>query len=164
MPIHETDLPGVGKKFVVDIDDDSQLIVIIHNTGKRELFIRDDPDQDAEKLFDLSDRLARQVGTIMEGAYFQPVADAVPKTILGEDAVIEWITVPDSSPLAGVAIGDTELRDAGDAAILAIERAGETIQNPMGSDRIKAGDTLVAVGTKEDVMALLNLVGSEGDD
>jgi TrkA domain protein len=65
--VYESDLPGVCKKFAVELDDGRRLVVVIHNAGKRELFVREHPDADAETLFELSDRLARQVGTIMEG-------------------------------------------------------------------------------------------------
>jgi TrkA domain protein len=71
--IQESDLPGVGKKHVIDLRGEGELVVVTHNTGKREVFRRSDPDADSEKLFELSDQLARTVGTILEGAYFQPV-------------------------------------------------------------------------------------------
>ncbi len=76
MPINvkETELPGVGKKYVYETED-CEVIVIIRNDGRRELFRRDDPDDDAEELLDLNDQEARIIGTILEGAYFQPVAD-----------------------------------------------------------------------------------------
>ena len=37
MTVYESDLPGVGKKFEVDLDDEATLVIVIHNTGKREV-------------------------------------------------------------------------------------------------------------------------------
>jgi hypothetical protein len=58
MTITESDLPGVGKKFEVDLGDGESLVVLIHNTGKREIYRRPDPDADSEKLFEFTDELA----------------------------------------------------------------------------------------------------------
>jgi len=66
MPITESDLPGVGKKFEIDLDD-GEMVVVIHNTGKREVFRRPTPDADSEKVFEFSDDLARTIGSIIEG-------------------------------------------------------------------------------------------------
>jgi len=49
MPITESDLPGVGKKFEIDLPGDT-MIVVIHNTGKREVFRRPEPDADSSRL------------------------------------------------------------------------------------------------------------------
>ncbi len=76
MPVEvkESDLPGVGKKYVYQTEG-CEVIVTIQNDGRRKLFRRDDPDDDAEELLDLNDQEARIIGTLLEGAYFQPVAD-----------------------------------------------------------------------------------------
>jgi len=67
MPITESDLPGVGKKFEINLDD-GEMVVVIHNTGKREVFRRPNPDADSEKVFEFSDDLARTIGSIIGGA------------------------------------------------------------------------------------------------
>ncbi|MDZ5813165.1 potassium transporter TrkA, partial [Halorubrum sp. AD140] len=38
MTITESDLPGVGKKFEIELGGGEAMIVVIHNTGKREVF------------------------------------------------------------------------------------------------------------------------------
>jgi len=77
MPVEEVtekNLPGVGKRFSFDIED-RQVIVTIQNDGTRKLFVRESPDDDAEELLRLTDEESRVLGTILEGVYFQPVAD-----------------------------------------------------------------------------------------
>jgi TrkA domain protein len=163
MTVYETDLPGVGKKFEVELDDDRRFIIVIHNTGRRELFVRDDPDADAEKLVELSDRLARQVGTIMEGAYFQPIRTDTIDTMLSEDTLIEWANVQADSPLAGKTLAETRLRQELGASVIAIQRDEETLTNPAPNTRIEPGDTLVVLGSKEACRQLDSLAAGEID-
>jgi len=67
MTVYESDLPGVGKKFEVELENGERLVIVTHNTGKREVYLKADGDADSEKMFEASDRLARKIGTILEG-------------------------------------------------------------------------------------------------
>lgn len=163
MVIHETDLPGVGKKFEVDLEDDTQLVIVIHNTGKRELFLRATPDADSDKLFELSDKMARQVGTIMEGAYFQPIRDDTVSTVLGEDTLIEWAKVTDRSSLVGDTLRESNIRQKTGASIVAIQRGDDTIDNPGPEISIQQGDTLVALGDRESHRKLERFASGDND-
>jgi TrkA domain protein len=149
MTVYESDLPGVGKKHEIELGDGSRLVVVTHNTGKREVFRRPSPDADSEKLFELPDQLARQVGTILEGAYFQPVRSQSIETLLGGDTLIEWVDVPEDSDLAGQTLGETDLRQETGANVILVQRGDLTITNPGGDTEIRAGDTLLAVGPRE---------------
>jgi TrkA domain protein len=72
--VEQKELPGVGMKYVYETEE-CEVIVIVRNDGRRELFRRDNPNEDAEELLNVSDQEARIIGTLLEGAYFQPVAD-----------------------------------------------------------------------------------------
>jgi len=159
--VYESDLPGVGKKHEIDLDDGSRLVVVTHNTGKREVFRRASEDADSEKLFELSDQLARQVGTILEGAYFQPVRTGNIETLLGGNTVLEWVDVAADSPLAGATLGETNVRQETGATILAVQRGEETIVNPGGETVVEAGDTLLAVGPREACRSFASFVRDE---
>jgi len=148
--VYESDLPGVGKKHEIDLSDGSQLVVVTHNEGRREVFLRPDPDSDSEKLFELSDDLARQVGTILEGAYFQPVKSQDLETLLGGDTLLEWVEVDEDSPIAGRTLAESDLRAKTGASVVAIERGDDVIPSPGADTTIRAGDTLVVVGTRAD--------------
>lgn len=149
MAVYETDLPGVGKKFEVDLDGEAQLIIVIHNTGKRELFFRQNPNADSDKLVELSDKLARQVGTIMEGAYFQPIRTNEISTVLDEGTIIEWAKVTSESELIDKTLAESGIRQRTGVSIIAIQRDDKTIQNPPPDVMIKEGDTLVSIGDRE---------------
>jgi TrkA domain protein len=149
MVVKETDLPGVGKKFEFSIGGESTLVVVIHNTGKREVYRQDDPDADAEKLFELSDQLARKFGTVLEGAYFQPIADEAVDAALDDEHLIEWVKITPDSPLAERTLGETDLRERSGASVIAIQRGDQTLTNPDAEMVIEADDTLVAIGDVE---------------
>lgn len=155
MTVYESDLPGVGKKHEIDLGDGARLVVVTHNTGKREVFRRLTPDEDSEKLFELSDELARQVGTILEGAYFQPVQTDRIETMLGRDTLIEWVDVDADSALAGMTLERANVRQQFGVSIIAIQRGTETIPNPGGTTNIEAGDTLIVLGGRDECRSFI---------
>ncbi|MFC6837086.1 cation:proton antiporter regulatory subunit [Halomarina ordinaria] len=161
MTVYEADLPGVGKKFEVELEGESRLVIVIHNTGKRELFIRPEEGADSEKLFELSDRLARQVGTIMEGAYFQPIRTETIDTVLADDTLIEWAKVQSGSSLAGKTLAEARLRQELGVSVIAIQRGEETLTNPGAETEIHAGDTLVVLGSQAACRELDSVVGED---
>jgi TrkA domain protein len=157
--VYESDLPGVGKKHEVELGGGARLVIVTHNSGKREVFRRADADSDSEKLFELSDKLARQVGTLLEGAYFQPVQTDNIETLLGGDTLLEWVEVPPDSPVAGKTLAESDLRQATGASVIAIERDGEdVIVSPGGDAVVEAGDTLVVIGQTDACRDVLSTV------
>ncbi|QSW99142.1 cation:proton antiporter regulatory subunit [Haloterrigena alkaliphila] len=161
MTIYESDLPGVGKKFEVELEDDTRLVIVTHNTGKREVFLKSDPDADGDKLFDLSDRLARTVGTILEGAYFQPVqADAV-ETMLTDDTYLEWYNVTETAEIVGQSLREADIRSRTGVSIIAIQRGDDLISPPTPETILEVDDTLVVVGEREECADFETLLGDE---
>lgn len=164
MTVYESDLPGVGKKFEVEIGDGTRLVIVTHNTGKREVFLRAGEDADSEKLFELPDRLARTVGTILEGAYFQPVqADRV-ATMLAEGTYIEWFQVDPGAALAGQSLAAAGVRERTGVSVIAIERGERVVPSPDPETVIEPGDTVVVIGSSEDVHRFEPLISGDGDE
>jgi TrkA domain protein len=158
MTIYESELPGVGKKFEVEIDDGERLVIVIHNTGKREVFRKPSEDADSEKLFDVSDRLARQIGSILEGSYFQPVRTDRLETMLAEGTFLEWFNVDESAPIQGQTLAEAKVRDKTGVSIVAIERGEEVIPSPPPDTEFQPGDTLVVIGDRTDIQSFESLV------
>jgi TrkA domain protein len=163
MTVYETEIPGVGRKFEVDLDDGARAIVLIHHDGRREVFRRADPEADSEELFDLSSKQARTIGAIMEGAYVETVATEDLSVPLG-DAIIEWVDLPAESPLAGRTLADTNLRAETGASVIAVQRGPDTIPNPEPGFDLAAGDILVALGSRSEQATLRRLVAGEGGE
>ncbi|WP_435126282.1 cation:proton antiporter regulatory subunit [Halobaculum sp. D14] len=153
MTVYESDLPGVGKKHELELSDGARLVVVTHNSGKREVFRRASADADAEKLFELPDELARTFGTVLEGAYFQPVQSAGAETVLGGDTLLEWHELPADSPLVGQTLQDADVRGRTGVTVIAVQRGDETIRNPFPDTTLTDGDTVIVVGTDDQMDA-----------
>ncbi|MFP4530740.1 MAG: cation:proton antiporter regulatory subunit [Halodesulfurarchaeum sp.] len=158
MTVFETDLPGVGRKFEIDIGDGAQLVIVIHNTGKREVYRKPDPDADAEKVFEASNQLSQTIGSILEGAKFQPVEVDHEGTMLPGDTVIEWYNVGPDSRLSGRALGDGIVRDELDVLVVAIKRGDDIISSPGPGEEIDPGDVLVVIGPHDDIQEFESFV------
>lgn len=157
MTITESDLPGVGKKFEIELTD-GEMIVVIHNTGKRELFYRPDPSADSEKVFEFGDDLARTIGSIIEGAHFQPLEPATQETTLPGGILLEWYGLPPGSPLVGETLESADIGNRTGLAVVAIQRGDEVIDSPDAGTILREGDTLIGVGTRENCEAFEELL------
>jgi len=68
---------------------------------------------------------------------------------------IEEATIPEGSPLVGLALRDTAIRKVADVLILAIrDTSGETRHNPRPDTQLAAGMTLIVLGSTRDVRVL----------
>ena len=157
MVIYEAEVPGVGKRFEVETSDAERFVVIVHHDGKREIFRREDPEADAEKLFDLSSKQAREVATVLEGADFQPLDLDDADIPLGE-AIMEWVEVPEGSPIAGATLHEAQIGERTGATIAAIQREDETLASPGADSRLSPGDILVVIGSRSDQQAFESLL------
>lgn len=164
MTVYESDLPGVGKKFEVELGNEERLVVVTHNTGKREVFLKAHEHADSEKLFELPDRLARTVGTILEGAYFQPVRTDRVETMLADETFLEWYTVQAGAELAGQTLAEAQVRQRTGVSIVAIQRGDTLVPSPTPDSAIEVGDTLVVIGDRDDVRQFESLVAGEDSE
>ena len=152
MPITESDLPGVGKKFEIELKD-GEMIVVIHNTGKREMFYRPEPDADSEKMFEFDDDLARTIGSIIEGAHFQPIQSESRETTLPGGILLEWYELHPGSPLVGETLESADIGNKSGLTVVAIQRGDEVVDSPEADTSLREGDTLIGVGTRENCTA-----------
>lgn len=156
MDVHEHDLPGVGKKFAINTGEGDRMTVIIHNTGHREIYHFKKGEDYPFYAVRLGDAEARQLGAILGGAYFQPpVAESMDMVM--EQLSIEWQRVDPDSPLAGKTIQEAAIRQKTGASVIAILRGGKAHPNPQPDEGIRAGDTLMVVGDREQVTRFLSL-------
>lgn len=153
MTVYETDVPGVGRKFELEVDDGERAVVLLHHDGRVEVFRRPSSEADSEKVFDLSNQEANRLGSILEGAYFETVATEELSVPLG-DGIIEWVTVDADSAAAGRTLAESDIRAETGASVIAVQRGEETVANPDPEFTVEAGDVLVALGTREQQAAL----------
>ncbi|WP_448584071.1 cation:proton antiporter regulatory subunit [Thermocrinis sp.] len=157
MKIRETDLPGIGKKYGVSLKSGKELVIIIHNTGRREIYLME--GEEPSCFIELTDEEAKELGFLVAGATYQPVSAEKMEMIL-QQVVMEWIKVGEGSNLANKTIAQLEIRKKTGVSIIAIEREGKVIPSPDPyKEKIEVGDVLITVGTRQQIKAFLELCG-----
>lgn len=145
LEIRETRLPGVGKKFTMRIARGGDVCAVVHLDGRRELYHRDDPDEEPDAVIVMTDEEARQLGSILSGAVYRPEMVEHLEVAL-RDLAIEWVDIPADSALVGHTVATCRIRRATGSTIVAIIRPDGALPMPHPDEVILAGDTLVVLG------------------
>lgn len=161
MAIRETELPGVGKKFVLTLHGGDELVIVVHLTGTRELCLFPRHSDEPTAVITLLDEEAREVAMILGGAVYEPTPLQQAELAL-RGLVIEWLTVPPQSPLADRTIAELQIRKRTGVSIIAIQRGDRIIPNPEPSERLQVGDLLLLVGTGEQMHCFQSTFGVTG--
>ena len=148
--VKECDLPGIGKKFTLELDSGDKLVVVIHSSGEREVFKFTEEGDEPVSVTRLSDEEAHQIGAILAGTYFQPVIEEEQKLTM-KNATMEWIKIVDDSMLAHKKIEDLDIRKLTGVSITTIIRGETVIPNPRSSEIIKPQDTIIVIGSNEQI-------------
>ena len=144
--LRETRLPGVGVKYSFRTGGGSRVVVVQHNDGQREVYtFGHAADEEPLSVLRLDDDEARQLGAVLGGAYERPKLVEELEMALGE-LTIDWIPVPDASPLLGSTLEEAAFRSRSGVTIIAILREPEPVSGARPDDVLQRGDTLVTVG------------------
>jgi TrkA domain protein len=159
--IIEQELPGIGRSFTIEGSEGDRVVVVIHHTGRRDVYLlaaeAEDPGVDSAPCVTFTDDQARQLGAVLSGAYFKPAIVEQVEAVIGE-LLIDWVTVRADSPSAGHTIAELEIRRRTRITVAAILRDGASIIAPEPSERIVGGDQLVVVGRPDDLPRFLEHV------
>ena len=158
MDISETTLPGVGKKHELELKTGELAVVLTHNSGKRELLKKTDEEADPDSLFELTDQEARTLGTVLEGAYFQPVESGDDQTMFADDMMIDWLSITTQSPVVGQDVSSVIPEGL---TVLAIHRDDELISGSPAETAFRAGDTIIIAGPRDAVVAFDERIADE---
>lgn len=152
--IDEDELPGIGRRYTFGLPEDGQLCVVIHHTGRRDLYVTPDPDEDAT-VVSIEDDEARRLGAVIAGSYFTPAAVKRVEAVIG-GLLIDWVTVREGSAIAGRSIAEAGVRQASRMTVAAIVRGDESIVAPEPDEVVQVGDQLVVMGRPEDLPGFLD--------
>ena len=153
--IKETDLPGVGKKFMIAPKDGGNIIIIVHDDGMREVYrIDEDAEDDVEHIMSLDDDEARKVAGILGGLAYAPKALEAMRVDLKE-LTIDWHKLRECELTdESKSIGELHVRkNTGVSIIAIIKKDRNSIVNPGPEAHIHVGDTIVLAGTREQINA-----------
>ena len=153
-----------GLVSVVASDADNLFITMSARGLNPSLFIvaRADEEQSEKKLLRVgANRVVMPYligGRKMAQTIIKPaVTDFLEFTVHNRDIGLEMgeLVVSEKSPLRGITLVDSGIRQETDVIIVAIRKQrGEMKFNPSSQTRIEAGDTLIALGKKEDLKKL----------
>lgn len=152
--VKESDLIGIGKKFQFESEAGDNVVVVIHDDGRRELYRYDEEAGETRCVVTLTDEEARQLAGIIGGLAYKPRAVETIEVALN-DLIIEWYKVEGKS--LGKSIGQLEVRQRTGASIIAAIKGTESIINPGPEYVITPGTTLVVAGKRNSIKVLKDI-------
>jgi TrkA domain protein len=157
MEIFETPLPGIGIRYEFDTSRGRRLGVLVQRDGSRQLLVYDKDDLDScREVVDLGQTDAASLIELLGGSKVTERVGDLRHEVQGLS--IEWLSLDSSSPMAGKAIGDGQIRTRSGASVVAVLRGDESIPGPGPSFLLKPGDTLLVTGSYQGVEAARQII------
>lgn len=153
--VTECELPGIGRRYDLADMDGAEVSVVIHHSGRRDLYLIDDDEPAAARSF--TDSQARHLGAVLGGAYFQPAVVDEMEAVIG-GLLIDWVGLEAQSRGANRSIAELEIRRRTRMTVVAILRDHVPLVAPEPTEVLRPGDRLVVVGRQEDLTAFLEHV------
>ncbi|KMJ56974.1 potassium transporter TrkA [Bacillus sp. LL01] len=162
MQFKTTELPGIGKKISFITAEGNMVVLVVHHSGKREMYFFDDPDGDeADFSISMTSDETRELGAQLLGAMYQPV-DMDKMKMFKKQIIIEWVDVKKGSSLVGKTIGQSQIRTKTGASIIGIVKGEDNIAVPDIDVILHEGDVLMICGKQAQISKLTKLC--EGGD
>jgi TrkA domain protein len=146
----EQSLPGIGHRYELRPVDGGRVVVVLHHSGRRDLYAFAPGGGEPQAVVTLSDAQARTLGAILGGAYFKPAVVEEIEAVIG-GLLIDWVTLEADARGAGRTIGELEIRHQTGITVAAILRDRTPLIAPDPDERLQPGDQLVVIGRQEDL-------------
>ena len=156
--VTEIRLPGVGVRHEYTTADGERVGVVSHRNGRHEIVVYDRNDPDSCKaILHLSPDDTHTLAELLGSPHLNEALTSVQQI---EGLAIDWITVAERSRFAGSTIGEGQFRSRTGASIVAVVRGDTPVPSPGPDHRFQPGDVAVAVGTREGLGQLRELLGT----
>lgn len=150
--VRESTLPGIGKKYVMQLDSGGHVALVVRPDGERRLFHFLPGEDRPVDVARFSRDEAQQLANLMGHALVAPPDLGKLELALG-GLEIEWVELQEDSPGVGKTLAASELRNRTGASLIAVMRAGRAVPNPGPDFLFHAGDTAVLMGSPEQCAA-----------
>ncbi len=148
MYIDEEELPGIGMRNDFLTSSGRRVGVISHRAGHRDLLVYKDGDPDSvSESIRLSEGEADVLAEYLATRRVIQRLSHITEQIDGLDT--EKMKIEPGSPLAGVQLGDADIRRKTGASVVAIWRNQLVDVSPMPDFELMPGDVLVVIGSEE---------------
>ena len=154
--VREEDLPGIGRRYSVPGNDGGVLTIVVHNTGRRDLYLFPGKGRDPVTV-SMDDRQAQLAAAVMNGEYAPPAGISEIKQLLG-DLAIEWYALGPGSRGTGQSIEQLHISSATGVSVMAILRGHQVIYGPRDSEVLQAEDRLIVAGRRSSMAEFRRLV------
>ncbi len=163
MEVKMCDLPGVGKKISFETADEHKIVIIVHHSGKRDLyFFQEAGEDEADFFLSLTSEETREMGAQLLGATYQPVDDEKME-IFQRHLVMEWVKLAPESQFVNKQIGESRIRTHTGASIIAVMHGDDMTVSPDIDLVLKPGDTVMAAGKRDQIRRFETMAKGETD-
>jgi len=112
--------PASGKNFQITTREGNNLVIVIHDDGRRECYHVDrEAEEESLSMITLDDEEARLVGGLIGGMNYKPKLLETIDVAL-DDLIIEWYQVKADYKCKGKTIGELKVRENSGASIIAV--------------------------------------------
>jgi len=151
--MNESELPGVGIKYWLDLQSGKRLTIIRHESGRYEVAFSIPDNEIPEYFTEFEEEEAIDVGTVLAQKVHQRIVEKM--DVLIKNLIIEWFKVPNN--FQSKTIGDIQIRKRTGVSVVAILREKETIPGPGPQDNVLPSDVLLIVGKRESIESFKRL-------
>lgn len=144
--LKESTLPGVGKKYVMSLDEGGHVAVIVKPDGERQLYHFLEREDRPCDVVTLEAGEAQQVALLLGKQMVAAPDNEALQVALGK-LDLEWVVVDEGSAVVGRSLLESDLRKRTGASVVAILRGDEVLANPDVGTRFAVGDTVMVIGT-----------------
>lgn len=153
MATRETELPGVGTKYTIDLAAGDQLVLVEHRIGHWEI-ARVESNGEALHVARMKTEEAAEIGRILSRGAVR--LEDKRKQMLFEEFSIEWVTLEAGSSLIGQTLQGSGIRVQTGVSVIAVLRPEGSLPSPPPDTELRVGDTLVVIGLRDQVERFLS--------